>query len=107
MERPAENLKPIDYANPLHELHPRSRYWWMTAVIYLMVALNAASTVRDDFRHRERTPAYIQYTVTNDWRVRTILRTFHRPSRGENSFMNLHSSCRRFTWAPSLGSSEA
>jgi hypothetical protein len=60
----------LDYSNPLHNQRRSARLLVLIAVISLFVALITGDSVLEEFRHRERTPAYIQYTVSQEWRGR-------------------------------------
>ena len=68
METPPENVRALDYSNPLREQRRPAALLWLIAVLSLFVALITGDAVLDEFRHRERTQAYIQYTVNQDWR---------------------------------------
>jgi len=63
-----DNVRPLDYSNPLQEQRRSAGLIWLIAVVSLFVALITGDSVLDEFRHHERTQAFIQYTVSQDWR---------------------------------------
>ncbi|HEY7089790.1 MAG TPA: hypothetical protein VH518_16960 [Tepidisphaeraceae bacterium] len=68
METLPDKVRPLDYSNPLQERRRPAVLLWLVAVVSLFVALISGDSVLDEFRDRERTQAYIQYTVSQDWR---------------------------------------
>jgi hypothetical protein len=68
METLPDNIRPLDYSNPLREQRRSAALLWLIAVVSLFVVLISGDSILDEFRHRERTQAYIQYTVSQDWR---------------------------------------
>jgi hypothetical protein len=68
METPPANVRPLGYSNPVRERRRSAALPWLVAIVSLFVALMTGDSVLDEFRHRERTQAYIQYTVNQDWR---------------------------------------
>jgi len=68
MDPPPDDPRVLDYSNPLHEAPRSAALLWLIAVVSLFVALITGDSVLDEFRHRERTQAYVQYNVSQDWR---------------------------------------
>jgi hypothetical protein len=68
MDTLPDNVRPLDYSNPLREQRRSAAVLWLIAVAALFVALITGDSVLDEFRHRERTQGYIQYIVSQDWR---------------------------------------
>ena len=68
METPPDNVAALDYSSSLRERRRPAALLWLIAVVSLFVSLITGDSVLDEFRHRERTQAYIQYFVSQDWR---------------------------------------
>jgi len=57
-----DHVRPLEYSNPLREQRRSSAIRWLIAVVSLVIALITGDSVVDEFRHRELTQAYTQYT---------------------------------------------
>lgn len=68
MEKPPHNVGALDYSNARRQPRHGAAALWLIAIVSLFVALITGDSVLDEFRHRERTDAYIQYTVSQNWR---------------------------------------